>query len=45
MNVIGDNDLDLLILPVVTMTLVVGQALQACMKWLTHQVHLDRRTS
>jgi len=41
MNVIGDNDLDLLILPVLTVTLVVGQVLQAGITWLTHQAHLD----
>jgi len=40
-NVIGDNDLDLLILPVVTMTLVVGHVLQAGMTWLTSKAHLD----
>jgi len=41
MNVIGDNDLDLLILPVVTMTLVVGQVLRAGVTWFTRHVHLD----
>jgi len=40
-NVIGDNDLDLLILLVVTMTLVVGQVLRAGVTWLMHHVHLD----
>jgi len=40
MNVIGDNDLDLLILRVVTATLVVGQVLRASITWLTRHMHV-----
>jgi len=41
MNVIGDNDLDLLMLPIVTMTLIVGHVLHAGITWLTSKAHLD----
>ena len=32
-GVMGDTDLDLLILPVVVTTLIVGQAIEACINW------------
>jgi len=40
-GLIGDSDVDLLILPIVTTTLVFGQALQVCVNWISRYTRLN----
>ncbi len=39
-DLMGDTELDLLILPVVVTTLVWGQAIHACVQWFRRHVRL-----
>ncbi len=43
-DLIGDPDLDLLILPIVVTTLVFGQAIEECVNWFRRHVRLPYRS-